>query len=462
MASTTGGYTVKRGRLKGIEVKPGSVRQARMEAGLSLAGVAGQDLTRAAIHLIETGKSRPSMPTLELISRRTGKPLSYFLAPEDGLSRSGGSAAERRMLEIEQLLETGQMAETVAAATELLPSVSDPWDLARLHLWIGRAQVQLRSAEAAVGHLRIARDLFERQGDEWLAVEALDWEGSALYIEHDPGALALTEQALARARALEPRDTALEVRILSHLGNILNLRYDWEGAVKYLQAAIELSDQVRDLGRIARMYQALGISYEGMGRPDQGLGYTQKAMVIFRMLNDQVSMASVENSLGLLMMRMGDLAGAENQLRASIRHMGELGIKRAVSHPILSLAELQIARGSLDDADRSVREAMTLAAENDERLSIGLGHQFLGQIAGARREEAEADRNFEQALAIFTQEDATERLVDCRSAYARVLEERGDTRGALKQTKLALEVRRPSLARPAAGPAERRGAETAS
>ena len=460
MAISTGGYTVKRGRLKGIEVKPGSVRQARTEAGLSLAGVAGRDLTRAAIHLIETGKSRPSMPTLELISRRTGKPLSYFLAPEDGLGRTGGGAAERRLLEVEHLLESGQMAEAVAAASELLPAVADTWDLGRLHLWIGRAQVHLRQTEPAVGHLRTARDLFERLGDQWLAVEALDWEGSALYIEHDAGCLPVTEEALERARKLEPRDTALEVRILSHLGNIHNLLYDWDGAVKHLQAAIELSDQVRDLGRVARMYQALGISYEGMGRPDQGLGYAQKAMAIYRMLNDQVSIASTENSLGLLMMRMGDQTGAEHHLRASIRHMTDLGITRSMSHSILSLAELQLNRGSLDDADRQVREAMTLAAEHGERLSIGLGHQFLGQIAAARGEEAEADRNFEQALQIFAEEDAAERLVDCRSAYAHLLEDRGDTRGALEQTKLALAIRRPSLAKRAAP--ELRKADSAS
>jgi transcriptional regulator with XRE-family HTH domain len=56
------------------------VREARLAAGLSLGQLAGDDVSRTFIHLVEHGRSRPSKPVLELIARRTGKPISYFLA----------------------------------------------------------------------------------------------------------------------------------------------------------------------------------------------------------------------------------------------------------------------------------------------------------------------------------------------------------------------------------------------
>lgn len=59
---------------------PSRVRQARLAAGLSLAQVAGDDVSRTFIHLIEQGRSRPSKAVLALIARRTGKPLAYFTA----------------------------------------------------------------------------------------------------------------------------------------------------------------------------------------------------------------------------------------------------------------------------------------------------------------------------------------------------------------------------------------------
>ncbi len=50
-----------------------------MEAGLSLAPVAGDEVSRTFIHFVEQGRSRPSQSVLALIARRTGKPLNYFL-----------------------------------------------------------------------------------------------------------------------------------------------------------------------------------------------------------------------------------------------------------------------------------------------------------------------------------------------------------------------------------------------
>jgi transcriptional regulator with XRE-family HTH domain len=50
-----------------------------MEAGLSLAQVAGDEVSRTFIHFVEQGRSRPSQGVLALIARRTGKPVAYFL-----------------------------------------------------------------------------------------------------------------------------------------------------------------------------------------------------------------------------------------------------------------------------------------------------------------------------------------------------------------------------------------------
>src|SRR5579859_4544095 len=71
----------RRGRRKGVSIKPGTVKQARLEAGLSLGQVARDDISRTAIYFVETGKAKPSMETLALIAQRTGRPIEFFLEP---------------------------------------------------------------------------------------------------------------------------------------------------------------------------------------------------------------------------------------------------------------------------------------------------------------------------------------------------------------------------------------------
>src|SRR5579864_8198117 len=85
----------KRRRLPGVNLRPGSVKQARAEAGLSLAQLGKGHVTAPAIYLIETGRTRPSLPTLEHIARRTGKPVEFFLAePANGSDQSAASLVD--------------------------------------------------------------------------------------------------------------------------------------------------------------------------------------------------------------------------------------------------------------------------------------------------------------------------------------------------------------------------------
>ena len=68
-------------RGSGITVDPDRVRQARAEAGLTLAALAGGQVSRTFIHQVEKGSARPSLAVLKLIARRTGKPIDYFRRP---------------------------------------------------------------------------------------------------------------------------------------------------------------------------------------------------------------------------------------------------------------------------------------------------------------------------------------------------------------------------------------------
>ena len=60
---------------------PSRIRRARADAGLTLAAVAGTEVSRTFIHQVESGSARPSLRVLKLIAKRTGKPIDYFKRP---------------------------------------------------------------------------------------------------------------------------------------------------------------------------------------------------------------------------------------------------------------------------------------------------------------------------------------------------------------------------------------------
>src|SRR5207248_7873713 len=118
----------RRRRLPGVNLKQGVVKQARLEAGLSLAQLGKGHVTAPAIYLIETGRTRPSLPTLEHIARRTGKPVEFFLA-ESGAAVDDTST---RLLDLEAMVAQGRASEAIARGEAMLDRGSSAFRLGRI------------------------------------------------------------------------------------------------------------------------------------------------------------------------------------------------------------------------------------------------------------------------------------------------------------------------------------------
>src|SRR2546430_3103244 len=134
----------RRGRRRGVEIRPGSVKQARQEAGLSLGQVARDDISRTAIYFVETGKAKPSRETLELIAERTGRPVDFFLEVD-----SEQRTNIVRITEVERRLVTGDNAGAVEVGEAALESKPDDDTAARIRLLMSMAY--LRQAQPVIG-----------------------------------------------------------------------------------------------------------------------------------------------------------------------------------------------------------------------------------------------------------------------------------------------------------------------
>jgi len=260
-----------RRRLPGLRVRPGAVKQARSEAGLSLAGVARTDLSRTAIFLIETGKSNPTLPTLELIAERTGKPVDFFLDDEPPPSDSGID-----FVELEQLLAEDRFDEVVGICEEHLAGRLSRAESARLRFLEGVAYLRQADAEHAAPLLRTARKHYEATSQKVLAVECLSWETHVPFLLEDPGALAFAEAALERCRKLNPVPVDIEVRILNRMAGIHLFNRNWAEAVAIYEATVDKLGPLKDMKRIAMVYGDLGWAYRELGKPELASRYAQR------------------------------------------------------------------------------------------------------------------------------------------------------------------------------------------
>src|SRR5439155_14600759 len=204
---------------------------------------------------------------------------------------------------------------------------------------------------------------------------------------------------------------------------------------------------VFDLRRVARMYSALGTAYQEVGEGETAARYGMRSVVVLEVLRDRVALARSENNLGLVLMARGDLDAARRHLDRSLELCDEADLEFGRSHVLLSLCELSMQEGKVDQASELAQQALALAERLEEGASIAEAHVWLGRIADHRGEHATVDREFEDAIRGFEALGTRERLLQCHGLYADVLERRGELAKAYGHMKEALQASRPGLLR---------------
>jgi len=423
----------RRGRRLGVEIKPGSARQARLEAGLSLGQVARDDISRTAIYFVETGKSRPSIETLTLIAERTGRPIDFFLADSPG-SDQGSVAA---LADVERLIAIGDNPGAVAAGEAILQRKLPPDTQATVQHLVAFALLRLSQPIKARPLLAAARSYFERVGDQLMVAECLASESSAAGLLEEPQMLALAEAALAALRSCKVVPPLTETRVLFVLANAHCFNQDWQTAAEFFQQSIDAAEVVRDLRRLSLSYGGIALAYQELGRYGLAARFSRQALAINETLNDKRNLAVSENNLGLLLTRAGDYESGREHLNRALELHDEYGLD-GKSHALTSLAELELAQSHLDEAEEAARTALALSSSLSESLSIAESHLWLGRIAEARGRPEVTDYEFEAAIA--TLGGAGFRLPRHRihADYAEILEERGDLAGSIRHLKAAL------------------------
>jgi len=179
--------TKRRGRREGIDVREGSIAEARKAAGLSLAQVANGEVSRTAIHLIEKGISRPSLKTLKHIAQRTNKPMGFFLngsvtsSPDTAMNElhqarsditealAAGEAVREPSVQAKVCMVLGQVEEwrgnlvradqQFETAIRILERVGKPEPLRDAHMAYAELLEARRAISKAAHHWRLAAEI---------------------------------------------------------------------------------------------------------------------------------------------------------------------------------------------------------------------------------------------------------------------------------------------------------------
>ncbi len=429
----------KRRRLPGVNLRSGSVKQARLEVGMSLAQLGKGHVTAPAIYLIETGRTRPSLPTLEHIARRTGKPIEFFLA--EPASAEDQTAAS--LLSMAAMLAEGRNEKAIELGRWLLDQGASAFRVGRIRFMLAQAYLNAGRHEEAEVLLAESRAHFEAINDGVMLAETIGAQAVLAGRLTSNEAVQLAEKALEIATRLTPRPVPLEARLYGILAAAHMAGRDWDAAIDAYSKAIEAGSRLLDVKSAADLYSALGAAYQHAGEMEPAARYVMVSVGLREVLRDRATVARAQQEMGQAMISRGDAAGARKHLVFALELSRDPNLDLGQAPALLGLCEVSLLEGDVDGAAELGRQALAEAEGMGQAAAAAEARVLLGRIADHRGQHEVADREFEHAIRGFEGLGLSDRLLQTHGVYADVLERRGEIAKAYFHMKQALQASRP-------------------
>ncbi len=210
-----------------------------------------------------------------------------------------------------------------------------------------------------------------------------------------------------------------------------------ESALENFAQALKLIGDRPASHLLGRIYANMAGACWFLKRPQEGIGYLEKAITYYERTDHKTSAADGYNNLGINLILIGQWDRAQEALHKALSLASEVDERGAKVPMILdSLGELHMLRGDLDEARDYLKRAVALATENGNRWYAGQALRTLGRCYLAMQDSAKALAKGKEALGLA--EGIGDRQAICESriilaeAYLRT-DQREDCAGELQK-----------------------------
>jgi tetratricopeptide (TPR) repeat protein len=166
------------------------------------------------------------------------------------------------------------------------------------------------------------------------------------------------ERALQLARESPEGDRWAEARALTSLTSVISPVGDEHEALELAREALELGRAMRDPFTIAVAQQSIANSCRRMLELEDAHRYAEQATRTFHDLGARWEEASAQSDRGAIRRLLGDLDGAEQDLRETIRISRELGERTLPTWTVDRLVLVLVMKGEFAKARAEVTEAI--------------------------------------------------------------------------------------------------------
>lgn len=365
--------------------------RSMLERAAAIGEVFWLDAVVALVRSSSLDTGDPDGPTLEEIANAGDKTRSHVagvllnLCGKGLVTRSPGSSIEG---EIEYRF-------AYPPIWDLVCELIDEEGRRRYHR-LAAQWLELRPEGRTASPQEQAARHLERAGDGVMAAARYRRAADAARIRYrNEKAILLYTRALA---CLGEADPASRIHTWHDLGNIYELKGDFDSALDCFERMLRLSWVVASRGKGAVAFNKMGRVWRQKGNLDLALEYLERGLDLFRQAGDARGIATSLDDIGQTLWIMGRYEKALDRSAKALEMRRQLGDKRSVAVSLSNIGNIEKSRGLFDEAESCFREAMQLRKSVGDRYGYVATLKDLGALDRERGNLEQARDTWEDAL----------------------------------------------------------------
>ena len=410
-------------------------KRAMTQRDLSFDGCSYSYLAR-----IEAGDRRPSPRVLIEIARRLGVSAEELTGETSSEQRS----RSLQVLEAAMMIRLGQ----IDAAGQLLDGVLHEAEVEADPVRMSEAYEGLGIVAARAGRDREATDLLERARE--VSPDPSPGERvelfTTLFAMHmrsgdTARAIALAEDCLARLRAEGAVDPAKIVRYSTLLSRAYAEVGDFGRANSALASALGERVEEADLAARAEAYHAMGRRYAANGQIDLAIRYTDRALLVFELIDDDRTIAEAHLVFAQRLLDGGDASRAAVHLEGARTMLGTRPDAHDLGFLLVEEARCALLSGDTAAAGSTAARAIEVLAESAAPGQLGDAYLVLARVQDELGEQGLAETAYRAAIETLERDPGWGReLAKAYRWYGKFLKRAGQAGAALEAFELAADL----------------------
>jgi serine/threonine protein kinase/tetratricopeptide (TPR) repeat protein/class 3 adenylate cyclase len=285
---------------------------------------------------------------------------------------------------------------------------------------LGQRLLELERFQDAVAHLKRAAVIFSEleQTDERVkTLTKLAYAYERCGVGPDRGVPVWEE---VRAINRETGNAPGELEALEGMARIArDQALDPKSALKHLRQAVALAPRSGNYAKEGDLLNTIGIIEWGLSNYAEALDSFERALVIFRDMDDRAHIGLMLNSVGVTLHKLGRSEEAVARLQEALSVHRESGERLLEGHALAALADALSDAGSLESALEHYRSSLDIRRKIADRTGEGWVLYHMARVFRSLGSYDEARIALQQA-SVIGDETANEHLVEaCASLKAK-------------------------------------------